>query len=545
MSVFFDSPLDPSLIAIEEPKLLLESISITDGITLEESGDYRQLLAGVHDCAEKILRLPDYQCSSDSPAYPRGNIHRPTDEENVLGHAWAHRFHIRGNPSGGPLKGKTVCLKDCIAVAGVPQFFGTDAFAPWTPKRDAAVVTRALDAGAEVVGTATCENFCNSTSSFTSAQGVVENPFAEGYSSGGSTSGGAALVGAGHVHIAIGADQGGSIRIPAAFCGCVGLKPTHGLVPYTGVTSGDAINDHVGPIARTVLEVASCLDALSGQDRLDDRTLGAPPRGSTSFAKSLRPALSSTAGFRVGILVEGFEHQLVDPAIKDLVLRAARRFETLGAIVEQVSVPCHMEGPAVWTIQQRISGALNLLGLQHGRRGLYPTEFEEARLPWTNASFQRLFPTTKNTMINGLYLAKNFPGLYPKTLNLAQQLKDSYEKLFETYDVVVMPTVPCIVPKHVDWRQGESPLKALKPSVGLTINTAIFNITGHPAMTIPVGFLPAKDDHTIQLPVGMQLVGGLWQEQKILDAGHAWQSTFDWMNFNAEDAPIQRPPTRL
>lgn len=113
-----------------------------------------------------------------------------------------------------------MCLKDCVAVAGVPQFFGTDAFGPWIPQRDATVVTRALDAGADIVGTATCENFCNSTSSFTSAQGLVENPFAKGYSSGGSTSGGAALVGGGLVDIAIGADQGGSIRIPAAFCGC-------------------------------------------------------------------------------------------------------------------------------------------------------------------------------------------------------------------------------------------------------------------------------------------------------------------------------------
>ncbi|KAF1817169.1 amidase signature enzyme [Eremomyces bilateralis CBS 781.70] len=359
----------------------------------------------------------------------------PPTRQNTLEEIFtAQVFHIRGNPSGGPLKGKSVCLKDCIVVAGVLQFFGTNAFAPWTPQRDAIVITRALDTGAEVVGTATCENFGNSTWSFTSAQRVVENPLAEGYSSGGSTSGGAAL------------------------------------------------------------------------DKLDDRILGAPPRGSASFTESLRPTLSGATGFMVGILVEGFEHQLVGPPIKDLVMRAARRFETLGAIVEQVSVPCHMEGPAVWAIQQHIPGAFNLLGLQHGRRGLYPTEFEEARLPWTNASFQRLFPATMNTMINGLYLAKNFPGLYAKTLNLAQLLTDSYEKLFKTYDMVVMPTTPCVAPKHVDGRQGESPLKALKPSVGLSINTAIFNITGHPAMTIPIGSLPAKDNHAIQPPVGMQLL---------------------------------------
>lgn len=115
---------------------------------------------------------------------------------------------------------KTVTLKDCIAVAGVPQFFGSDAFPAWTPSTDATVVTRVLDAGADIVGTSVCENFCNSTASFTSAQGTVENPHRTGYSAGGSTSGGAALVGSGKVDVAIGTDQGGSIRVPSSLCGC-------------------------------------------------------------------------------------------------------------------------------------------------------------------------------------------------------------------------------------------------------------------------------------------------------------------------------------
>lgn len=151
------------------------------------------------------------------------------------------------------MKGKTVCLKDCIAVAGVPQFFGSDAFPAWTPSTDAVVVTRVLDAGADIHGTAVCESFCNSTSSLTSAQGTIENPHRKGYSAGGSTSGGAALVAGGTMDYAIGTDQGGSIRVPAALCGCefrqkvfpvvselrtvlgVGFKPTHGLVPVSNI----------------------------------------------------------------------------------------------------------------------------------------------------------------------------------------------------------------------------------------------------------------------------------------------------------------------
>lgn len=175
----------------------------------------------MHDCAEHINSLPDYQTQPDLKIYPRENIHLPTDEEQVLGHAWAYKFLVRGNVAADTsLKGKTVAIKDCIAVAGVPQFFGSDAFPAWKPQTDATMVTRMLDAGADIVGTATCENFCNSTSSFTSAQGTVENPHQEGYSAGGSTSGGGALVAAGIVDVALGSDQGGSIRVPAALCGC-------------------------------------------------------------------------------------------------------------------------------------------------------------------------------------------------------------------------------------------------------------------------------------------------------------------------------------
>jgi amidase len=192
------------------------------GVSLdpEEEDDFHALLAAVHECAEDIQQLPDYQPVPDRARYPREGIHLPSEEEQFSGQAWAYRFLIRGATGPGLLRGKTVCLKDVIAVADVPQLYGTDIFPAWIPTTDATVVTRALDAGADVVGTTTCENLCHSTSSFTSAQGTVHNPFAVGYSAGGSTSGGAAIVGGGLVDIAIGTDQGGSIRIPSAFCGC-------------------------------------------------------------------------------------------------------------------------------------------------------------------------------------------------------------------------------------------------------------------------------------------------------------------------------------
>lgn len=244
-----------------------------------------------------------------------------------------------------------------------------------------------------------------------------------------------------------------------------------------------------------------------------------------TFAKCVQAEPERLDGFKIGVLVEGFNHLMVDPGVREVVLAAAEGFAKIGAAVEDVSVPGHLRGPALWTIQQRIAGTQNLLGHQHGRRGLYLTELEQGRLPWTTKSFQIGFATTKNVIVNGLYLMDRFPGLYGKAINLGRQLRDSYQAVFEQYDVVIMPTAPVVAPRH---GTKDSPMDALKPSMGMTINTAVFNVTGHPAMSIPVGFAPSKTDPGVLLPVGMQIVGGLWKEGKVLRAGYAWEKEYDW-----------------
>lgn len=248
---------------------------------------------------------------------------------------------------------------------------------------------------------------------------------------------------------------------------------------------------------------------------------------------------------KIGVLTEGFEHRLVDAKVKATVLGATKRFEQLGATLHQVSLPLHLEGPAIWTIQQRIAGTLGMMGCAHGRRGLFSTKYEAARQPWTNETFQKLFPSTKNTIINGLSLMRSYPGLYVKTMNIAQQMRDAYENLFEEYDLIVMPTTPFVAPANVEWKRGDPPMEALKPSMGITTNTAIFDVTGHPAMSLPVGFAPAKGDAGVMLPVGMQLVGGLWQEQKILDAGFAWESANDWKRVGINGQQDDMMPPKL
>src|SRR5215470_1321224 len=165
--------------------------------------------------------------------YPRTPGYRPTAEENKH-NAWYWKSRVEGAASG-KLKGKTIVLKDNVMLAGVPMMNGSATLEGYVPDVDATIVTRILDAGGAIVGKAHCEAFCASASSHTNATGPVHNPYKRGYSAGGSSSGSAVLVATREVDMAIGGDQGGSIRVPSAHCGTYGMKPTHGLVPYTGI----------------------------------------------------------------------------------------------------------------------------------------------------------------------------------------------------------------------------------------------------------------------------------------------------------------------
>jgi amidase len=178
--------------------------------------------------------------------YPRTPGYRPTSEENAH-NAWYVKTKVDGAPSG-KLRGKTVALKDNIMLAGVPMMNGSATLEGYMPNIDATVVQRILDAGGTIVGKAHCEAFCLSGGSHTNAVGPVHNPHRMGYSAGGSSSGSGALVALGEADMALGGDQGGSIRIPSSFCGIYGMKPTHGLVPYTGIMPIEIYVDHTGPM---------------------------------------------------------------------------------------------------------------------------------------------------------------------------------------------------------------------------------------------------------------------------------------------------------
>src|SRR6266581_4204301 len=229
------------------------------GFTLSDADaqSFLGLMAGSFAAYDAVAAMPDHV---PAVRYPRTPGYRPEGAENRY-NAWYVKTTVKGAQTG-KLAGKTIVLKDNVCLAGVPMMNGSSLLEGYVPEFDATIVTRILDAGGEIVGKAVCENLSSSGSSFTAATGPVHNPHQPAYSAGGSSSGSAALVVAGECDMAIGGDQGGSITIPSCWCGAYGLKPTYGLVPYTGVFPIELTLDHTGPIAATSADVALLLEVI-------------------------------------------------------------------------------------------------------------------------------------------------------------------------------------------------------------------------------------------------------------------------------------------
>ncbi|CAB4007577.1 Amidase [Paramuricea clavata] len=304
-------------------------------MSVEELKEYQEVIANYCETTfQRIYNLPEPKLPVK---YARKIGNKPAAEENRF-NAWYWKCDISGAPNG-KLHGKTIAMKDNISVAGIPMMNGSQLVEGYIPDIDASVVTRVLDEGGRILGKAVCENLCFSGGSFTAANGLVRNPWDPSRMSGGSSSGCAVLVANKDVDMAIGGDQGGSIRMPAAACGIVGLKPTFGLVPYTGIIGIEPTIDHTGPMAQTVYDTALLLEAIAGyDDGLDHRQ----PRDLKipSYTKELSGDIK---GLRVGLLKEGFDPSF-ETDVNDLVRKSAARLSEKDAVVEEVSIPWHLDG---------------------------------------------------------------------------------------------------------------------------------------------------------------------------------------------------------
>ena len=492
----------------------LTAIAAAMGISFRpgDAEQFLDLMAPFFEAAAATLSIPD---PLPAVKYPRTPGHRPSPEEDQL-NAWYVKTSIKG-ASSGKLAGKTVAIKDNVLVAGVPMMNGASFLEGYVPEVDATVVTRLLDAGAEIVGKAHCEYLCLSGSSHTNATGPCHNPWKRGHSAGGSSSGCAAAVAAGEADLAIGGDQGGSIRMPSAFCGIVGMKPTHGLVPYTGIMSMEVTIDHTGPMTRTVADNALMLETIAGADGYDARQR--PDYSPPEYSKLLD---GGARGLRVAVVKEGFGLPESEPDVDAKVRQAAQIFGDLGASVREVSLPLHLEARTFFmpmAAEGMVRQAFDGNGIASGVSGLYLPGLADRFRMWRERADQ-FADTVKVFMMLGRAMADAHGGrIYAKALNLRRDLTARFHEFMRDWDVLLMPTVPMKAPTL-------PPLDAPRPLVlrkawEMLANTATYDVTGMPSLTIPCGLSDG-------LPVGLMLTGRHYDEATLYRAGFAFEQFKDW-----------------
>jgi len=482
-------------------------LSLTDA----DLQSYIALIAPNVAAYNVVDAMPDYL---PPVKYPRTPGRFPSPEENKH-NAWYVKTSIKGADSG-PLKGKKVAIKDNAMVAGVPMMNGNSILEGYVPDIDATVVTRLLDAGAEIVGKTHCESYCISGGSHTGAKGPVHNPYKMGYSAGGSSSGSGVVVALGEADMALGGDQGGSIRMPAGWCGIYGMKPTHGLVPYTGIMPIEIYVDHTGPMTATVADNALMLEVMAGPDGYDPRQF------SPKVTKYTQALGGSAKGMKIALVKEGFGRPESEKAVDEKVRQGADLFRKLGATVDEVSIPMHLLGPAIWTpIGVEGIAQTMMFGDGYGlsRQDLYVTTMIDKLHGWQLRA-NELSETTKVLTVLGTYIKKYHGShYYGKAVNISRRLTEAYDAVLKQYDLLLMPTLamkaqplpPPDAPREVYFQRA----------LEMIGNTCPFDITHHPAMTLPCGMIDG-------LPAGLMLIGKHWDESTIYKAAHAFEQSGDW-----------------
>jgi amidase len=279
--------------------------------------------------------------------------------------------------------------------------------------------------------------------------------------------------------------------------------------------------DHTGPMTATVADNALLLEVLAGPDGLDPRQVDVKV---DEYTKALT---GNASGMRIAVVKEGFGHPVSEPVVDALVRRGAERFKELGAIVDEVSIPMHLVGPAIWT-PIAVEGAtwqmMNGNGYGFNWKGLYVTSLIGAHASW-RARADELSETLKATILFGQHMLNKHRGhYYAKSQNLARRLRAAYDGVLARYDLLLMPTLPMRATKIPV--AGDPRMDTISRAFEMIGNTAPFDVTGHPAMSLPCGMSDG-------LPAGLMLIGKAFDESAIYRAAHAFEKSHDWMKVTA------------
>ena len=423
---------------------------------------------------------------------PRLNSYITVTGEQAAAEARRAEGEIQKGNYRGPLHGLPIAVKDIFDTRGVRTTAGSKILRDRVPDHDATVVARLRRAGAVLIGKANMHEFSYGVTSDNPHYGPVRNPWDPRRIPGGSSGGSGAAVAASLCAASLGSDTGGSIRIPAAACGVVGLKPTYGRVSRHGAVPFAWSLDHVGPIARTAEDAALMLNVLAGRDA-KDRTSSRRPV--PDYARALR---APVRGLRLGI-PRNFFFEHVDPEILSAVRAAIQALERLGARSVPVSLP-HLEHCAAAAAQITLVEAASYH--ERNLRVRAQDYGDDVRLR--------------------LYAAGNFLATdYVKSQRARTLLRQAMAEAFKQADVIVTPTLPAFPPPIKEYFVRSGDMREHVIDAFIRFNNP-FNLTGLPAVSVPCGFGSAG------LPVGLQIVGKPFDEAGVLRLAHAYQTQTDW-----------------
>ena len=485
-------------------------------LTESELKDYSDLVSGVIDTYDVLDQYPDPSRKLVSAIRQVGPRPEPVDDPY---NGIVRTCSVKSVESvSGLLSGKKIGIKDTISVAGIPMTCASRLLYDYTPDIDATVVKRLIEAGGEITHILSTDDFGFAGVGHTSTYGPAKNPIDPDYHPGGSSSGSAIAVATDIVDLALGGDQGGSIRIPAAWTGTVGLKPSHGLIPYTGIAGFDLTIDHVGPMTKNVSDCALLLTVLAGKDETCCDPRQPDDLKPQNYSSELERGVE---GLKIGVVEEGFNHPDVSsPEVDDTVRSAANYFKKLGAIVENISIPFHRRGPAIWTALA-IEGATDNLyrgGFVYQNKGLYNPRFMIHMLRAIKTNGGDFSPTTKLGLLVGHYMREQYQGaFYARAQNMSRELTSEYNRVLEDYDILLMPTTPqkahSIQPSVENDR-----LTYVNNALNMIHNTAPFDLSGHPSISVPCR-------NVSDLPIGLMLTGRWMDDATVLRAANAYMSS--------------------
>ena len=397
----------------------------------------------------------------------------------------------RGNYRG-PLHGIPVGLKDLFNTAGVKTTSGTRIYDNYVPDEDCTVATRFGQAGAILLGKLNMHPFAFGPTGENGDYGHMHNPWNPERITGGSSGGSGSAAAAGQCTITMGSDTGGSVRIPAALCGIVGLKPTYGRVSRAGLTPLSWCLDHPGPMVRTVEDAALTMNVIAGHDPRDHATSDAPvPDYTTALTGDIR-------GLRIGVVKEYFETE-IDPSVAELTQQAIAVLGELGAEIVDVSLP-------LYEYAQPISNAILSAEATAAHRDVLLSDGD------------KMYPQVRERLEEGLFISA---AEYLRAQQARQVFCQQVAGLLESVDLLAGPVEPVTAPKILE-RRIEIGGQALPAVPMLTKYTRVYNITGSPAISVPCGFGPDG------LPVGLHLAGRNFDESTVLRAAYAYQQATDW-----------------